>query len=80
MEYVNLGRTGIKVSKLCLGTLDFGRRVDEALAIKLVKKAIDGGVNFIDTANLYGKENFFDPDDPGTSYLERTGWFFSWYG
>ena len=63
MEYTNLGRTGIKVSRICLGTLDFGRRLDEALAIELVKSAVAGGVNFIDTANLYGKENFFDPDD-----------------
>ena len=63
MEYTNLGRAGIKVSRICLGTLDFGRRIDEAPAITLVKSAIDAGVNFIDTANLYGKANFFDPDD-----------------
>ncbi len=63
MEYTNLGRAGIKVSKICLGTLDFGTRLDEARAIDLVKHAIAGGVNFIDTANLYGKKNFFDPID-----------------
>ena len=63
MDYVKLGRIGIKVSRVCLGTLDFGRRIDEASAITLVKSAIDGGVNFIDTANLYGKANFFDPND-----------------
>jgi aryl-alcohol dehydrogenase-like predicted oxidoreductase len=63
MEYTNLGRTGLKVSRFCLGTLDFGRRVDESRAISIVKNAIDEGVNFIDTANLYGKEDFFNPND-----------------
>jgi aryl-alcohol dehydrogenase-like predicted oxidoreductase len=63
MEYTNLGRAGIKVSKVCLGTLDFGTRLDEARAIDLVKHAIAAGVNFIDTANLYGKVNFFDAID-----------------
>lgn len=63
MEYTNLGRAGIKVSRFCLGTLDFGRRVDEAGAISIVRKAISEGVNFIDTADLYGKEDFFNPND-----------------
>ena len=63
MEYTNLGRTGLKVSRFCLGTLDFGRRLGEADAINVVKKAISEGVNFVDTANLYGKVDFFDPHD-----------------
>ena len=63
MEYTNLGKTGLKVSRFCLGTLDFGRRLDEARAIDVVKSAISEGVNFIDTANLYGKEDFFNPHD-----------------
>ena len=57
MEYVNLGRTGVKVSRICLGCMSFGNdaawkiEVDEAR--KLVNKAIDLGINFFDTANMY---------------------------
>jgi len=59
MDYVNLGRAGIKVSRICLGCMSFGN--DEAWKIeinearKLVKKAIDLGINFFDTANVYSK-------------------------
>ena len=53
MEYRNLGRTGVKVSSLCLGCMMFGRKADEELAAKIVDKAIDNGINFIDTANVY---------------------------
>lgn len=54
MKYVNLGRTGVKVSQLCLGTMNFGSRTEEAEAVRMVHAALDGGVNFIDTANRYG--------------------------
>lgn len=53
MEYRRLGATGIKVSPLCLGSMNFGATVSETDAIKLIHKAIDHGVNFIDTANVY---------------------------
>jgi aryl-alcohol dehydrogenase-like predicted oxidoreductase len=53
VEYRRLGTTGIKVSPLCLGTMNFGAKVEESQAIKLIQKAIDRGVNFIDTANVY---------------------------
>lgn len=53
MEYRNLGRTGVKVSSLCLGCMMFGRKADEKLSAKIVDKAIDSGINFIDTANVY---------------------------
>ncbi len=53
MEYSNLGKTGLKVSKLCLGTMVFGDAADENESIKIVHKAIDDGINFIDTANGY---------------------------
>lgn len=53
MEYRNLGRTGVKVSSLCLGCMMFGRRADEDLSAKIVDKALDSGINFIDTANVY---------------------------
>jgi len=58
MEYMNLGRTGIKVSRICLGCMSFGNDAawkinDVNHARKLVNKAIDLGINFFDTANVY---------------------------
>jgi len=57
MEYVNLGRTGIKVSRICLGCMSFGNdapwKIELEAARKLVNKAIDLGINFFDTANMY---------------------------
>jgi aryl-alcohol dehydrogenase-like predicted oxidoreductase len=53
MKYKNLGRTGVKVSELCLGTMIFGQQVEEETAIKIVRRAIEGGINFIDTADVY---------------------------
>ena len=53
MEYRNLGRTGVKVSKLCLGTMMFGRSTDEADSLKIIRHALDSGINFVDTANAY---------------------------
>ena len=53
MEYRNLGRTGVKVSPLCLGCMMFGRKADEKLSAEIVNKAIEGGINFFDTANAY---------------------------
>ncbi len=53
MQYRNLGRTGVKVSPLCLGTMMFGRSTNEADSIAIVHAALERGVNFIDTANAY---------------------------
>ena len=53
MEYRNLGRAGVKVSPLCLGTAGFGGRVEAATAIALVHAALDAGINMLDTANIY---------------------------
>lgn len=53
MEYRKMGRTGIKVSSFCLGTMTFGRQVDEKESIRIIHAAIDAGVNFIDTADMY---------------------------
>ncbi len=55
MKYRNLGRTGVKVSELCLGTMNFGYRTSEADTQKIVDRAIEAGINFIDTANFYGQ-------------------------
>ena len=53
MEYRNLGRTGVKVSQLCLGTMMFGRSTSEADSITIIERALDQGINFVDTANAY---------------------------
>ena len=55
MEYRNLGRTGVKVSTLCLGTMNFPYRTPENEALAIIDAAIEQGINFIDTANLYGQ-------------------------
>jgi aryl-alcohol dehydrogenase-like predicted oxidoreductase len=56
MEYVSLGRTGVKVSQLCLGCMNFGGRTEEATALQIIDRAVDVGINFIDTANVYGHD------------------------
>ena len=53
MQYRNLGRTGVKVSRLCLGTMMFGGPTSEADSIRIIHRATDDGINFIDTANIY---------------------------
>jgi aryl-alcohol dehydrogenase (NADP+) len=53
MEYRKLGRTGLKVSSLCLGTMTFGKQVDEATSAAIIDRAIELGVTFIDTADMY---------------------------
>jgi aryl-alcohol dehydrogenase-like predicted oxidoreductase len=55
MEYRYLGRTGVKVSALCLGCLTFGREMDEAASRQIVDRYLDAGGNFIDTANVYSR-------------------------
>ncbi|HEY63967.1 MAG TPA: aldo/keto reductase [Caldilineae bacterium] len=54
MEYTRLGRTGLKVSRLCLGTMNFGPHTSEADSFKIMDRALDLGINFFDTANVYG--------------------------
>ena len=54
MDYRILGRTGVKVSPLCLGTANFGRPTAEADVARIIETALDAGINFIDTANSYG--------------------------
>lgn len=53
MQYRALGRTGVMVSPLCLGAMNFGEPTDEETSIAIINKAIDAGLNFIDTANVY---------------------------
>ena len=54
MEYRHLGRTGLRVSPLCLGTMNFGPETDEATGHQIMDAALDAGINFFDTANVYG--------------------------
>lgn len=54
MEYTNLGRTGLSVSRLCLGTMNFGPLTTEEDSFAIMDKALELGINFFDTANVYG--------------------------
>ena len=67
MEYRNLGRTGIKVSQLCLGCMNFGGRQEEQESIRIIHQGLDSGINFIDTANVYGHEPLDFPTGAGRS-------------
>lgn len=54
MQYTHLGRSGLKVSRLCLGTMNFGPQTEEAASHAIMDSALDSGINFFDTANVYG--------------------------
>ena len=54
MQYTHLGRTGLTVSRLVLGTMNFGPHTEESDAHTIMSRALDDGVNFFDTANVYG--------------------------
>jgi aryl-alcohol dehydrogenase-like predicted oxidoreductase len=54
MQYVQLGRSGVKVSRLCLGTMNFGPETTEADSFAIMDRALELGLNFFDTANVYG--------------------------
>jgi NDP-hexose 2,3-enoyl reductase len=56
MEYTHLGRTGLEVSRLCLGTMNFGPQTPEPESHAVMDRALDAGLNFFDTANVYGWE------------------------
>ena len=55
MEYRSLGRTGLKVSEICLGTMQFGWTADETLSFDILSAAYAAGINFIDTADVYSR-------------------------
>jgi aryl-alcohol dehydrogenase-like predicted oxidoreductase len=54
MDHVHLGRAGLKVSRLCLGTMNFGPHTSEADSFAIMDRALERGINFFDTANVYG--------------------------
>jgi len=75
METVQLGRTGVQVSPVCLGTMNFADRTPEEESTRILDRAIDAGINFIDTADFYG--NFLD-DGTGMGHTEeRLGRYFA---
>jgi len=59
VEYRQLGRTGVRVSALCLGTMNLGGRAQRETSAAIIEQALDAGINFIDSANVYGHA----PDD-----------------
>ena len=54
MNVTHLGRTGLRVSRICLGTMNFGPETEEADSHRIMDRALDAGINFLDTANVYG--------------------------
>lgn len=56
MDYVPLGRAGVRVSRLCVGTMNFGPRATEAESFAILDRALELGLNFIDTADMYGRQ------------------------
>src|SRR3954449_13176653 len=70
MDFTNLGRTGLQVSRLCLGTMNFGPRTSEDDSHAIMDAAHEAGINFFDTANRYGTE-------PGETETILGNWFAS---
>src|SRR5580658_895700 len=53
MQYTKFGRTGLRVSRLCLGTMTFGLQCDDAQSHAILDASAEGGINFLDTADVY---------------------------
>ena len=53
MRHVRLGRTGLQVSRICLGTMTFGLQCEEPMAVAILDRAAAGGVTFLDAADVY---------------------------
>src|SRR4030042_1737760 len=71
MEHKSLGRTGLKVSELCLGSMQFGWTADEALSYKILEAANEAGINFIDTADIYSNWVEGNPGGVAETIIER---------
>jgi len=69
MEYRKLGKTGLKVSPLCMGTMQFGWSVNEADTHKILSATLDAGINFIDTADVYSKWVEGNPGGISETYI-----------
>ncbi len=75
MEYRRLGRTGLKVSTICLGTMQFGWTTDEAQAHAVLNCAVEMGINFFDTADVYS--NWVEGNPGGVSEIQLGNWLSS---
>ena len=75
MEYTRLGRAGAKVSRIALGTMNMGPIIDEEASFAILDEAVERGVNFFDTADVYGGRPWGDVDGQTEDLLGR--WFAS---
>jgi aryl-alcohol dehydrogenase-like predicted oxidoreductase len=72
MQYTHLGRTGLEVSRLCLGTMNFGPECSEAESVRIMDHALEQGINFFDTANIYG-QIFWDNSSRSSLFQRSEG-------
>jgi aryl-alcohol dehydrogenase-like predicted oxidoreductase len=73
MEYAYLGRSNVKVSKVCLGTMHFGRRCSEEESFAIMDRAMEMGIQFFDTANVYGDPSGRSEEIIGRWFQQRSG-------
>ncbi len=73
MKYTHLGRSGLSISRLCLGTMNFGPLTDEPTAFAIMDRAHETGVNFFDTANVYGRRQT-PPGQVADNDQSHAGW------
>jgi aryl-alcohol dehydrogenase-like predicted oxidoreductase len=80
MTYAHLGRSGLMVSRIGLGTMNFGFTVDESSSFAVMDAAVDAGVNFFDTADVYGgpqspdmKQGYGIAEETVGRWLQRSG-------
>ena len=71
MEYRNLGRTGLKVSELCMGTMQFGWTADEVQSFEILTSSYESGINFFDTADIYSRWVAGNPGGVSETILGR---------
>jgi aryl-alcohol dehydrogenase-like predicted oxidoreductase len=71
MEYRTLGQTGIQVSSLCLGTMQFGWTADETAAQRVLSEAYEAGINFFDTADIYSRWSNGNPGGVAEEIIGR---------
>lgn len=71
MEFRKLGRTGLKVSALCMGTMQFGWSVDEAESHRILSGTLDSGINFFDTADIYSRWVEGNPGGVSEEFIGR---------
>ncbi|MBK8821314.1 MAG: aldo/keto reductase [Anaerolineales bacterium] len=69
MDYRKLGRTGLKVSPLCMGTMQFGWSLNETDTHRILSATVDAGINFIDTADIYSKWVEGNPGGVSETYI-----------